>query len=82
MTQVMAVPDVLILLVALIGVGITGWVWAGLLWVSVRIARGEHYSIEPGIASALFLFVVAAMFGGWWLSVAVRLFGWAREVAR
>jgi hypothetical protein len=82
MTQVIAVPDAMLLIVASIGLVVAAWVWAGLLWVSVRIYRGEHYSIEPGMASALFIFLVAAMFGGWWLSVAVRLFGWAQEVVR
>ena len=82
MTQVIAVPDVLILLVALIGLAIAGWVWAGLMSVSLRIARGEHYSIEPGIAPALFLFGVAVIWGGWWLSVAVHLFAWAQEAMR
>jgi hypothetical protein len=82
MSTIMQVPDALLLLVASIALVVAGWVWAGLLWVSVRIYRGEHYSIEPGMASALFIFLVAVMFGGWWLSAAVRLFGLAQEVAR
>ena len=70
------------LIVALVILAVTGWVWAGLLKTCVRVACGEHYVITPGIGSAIIVFVLATMYGCLWVAVADWLIGWAQEVGR